>query len=291
MRGSGVLRFHCSGDLAKDLISAIFRLDSLIVRRELCGRGGGLDNGEDGNCEKISLSTSRKYLDNQTDMPKDENDNRKPQRNILPDESNNNCHRSSSVTTDKPVENSNVGKNVNKLSRPVTTKVSNKVQPVPRVIDKYTDDDDEASTRNHPVRKEISDFVGFSNYIHQVQRRRRRNNRSLKIAVMGEKGVGKTTFIRTFIQNSKIQTKEHKTFTEYIVTESVDDKEYTVTLIEFKGKCNVVLSVQIMICSTQAVGRLSPMQRCGNHPSDTWRHSARRTLNGRCKLVIALYLT
>ena len=239
LRGCGVLRFHCSGDLAKDLISAIFRLDSLIVRRELCGRGGGLDNGEDRNCEKISLSTSRKYLDNQTDMPKDENDNRKPQRNILPDESNNNCHRSSSVTTDnKPVENSNVGKNVNKLPRPVTTKVSNKVQPVPRVIDKNCDDD-EASTRNHPVRKEISDFVGFSNYIHQVQRRRWRNNRSLKIAVMGEKGVGKTTFIRTFIQNSNIQTKEHKTFTEYIVTENVDDKEYTVTLIEFKGKCNV----------------------------------------------------
>ena len=290
MRGCGVLRFHCSGDLAKDLISAIFRLDSLIVRRELRGRGGGLDNGEDRNCEKISLSTSRKCVDNQTDMPKDENDNRKPQRNILPDESNNNCHRSSSssVTTDKPVENSNVGKNVNKLLRPVTTKVSNKVQPVPKVIDKNFNDDDEASIRNHPVRKEISDFVGFSNYLHQVQRRRRRKDRSLKIAVMGEKGVGKTTFIRTFIQNSKIQTNEHRTFTEYIVTEGVDDEEYTVTLIEFKGKCNVVLSVQIMICSAQAVVRPSAMQRCGNHPSDTWRHSARRTLNGRCKLVICL---
>ena len=243
LRGCGVLRFHCSGDLAKDLISAIFRLDSLIVRRELCERGGGMDNDEDKNCNKITLSTSKKYVYNQTDMPKDENDNRKPERKILSDESNNNCHnsRSASLTTNKTVENTNIGKNVNKLPRPVTAKVSNKVQPVPRVIDKNCDDD-EASTRNHPVRKEISDFVGFSNYLHQVQRRRRRNNRSLKIAVMGEKGVGKTTFIRTFIQNSKIQTKEHKTFTEYLVTESVDDKEYTVTLIEFKGKCNIVLS-------------------------------------------------
>jgi len=127
-------------DLVTTRVSSHSDLDSLIVRRELCGRGGGLDNGEDGNCEKISSSTSRKYLDNQTGMPKDENDNRKPQRNILPDESNNNCNRSSSVTTDnKTVENSNVGKNVNKLSRPVTnTKVSNKVQPVVKVIDKYT---------------------------------------------------------------------------------------------------------------------------------------------------------
>ena len=199
-----------------------------------------MDNDEDKNCNKITLSTSRKYLENHTDMPKDENDNRKPKRKKVPDESNNNCHnsRSASLTTNKTVENTNIGKNVNKLPRPVTAKVSIKV---PRVIDKNCDDD-EASTRNHPVRKEISDFVGFSNYLHQVQRRRRRNNRSLKIAVMGEKGVGKTTFIRTFIKNSKLQTKEHKTFTEYLVTESVDDNEYTVTLIEFKG--NVVFSIK-----------------------------------------------
>ena len=48
------------------------------------------------------------------------------------------------------------------------------------------------------IKKEINGYVGFSNYFSQNERRNRKEL-SLNIVVLGEIGVGKTTFIKTLL--------------------------------------------------------------------------------------------
>ena len=78
------------------------------------------------------------------------------------------------------------------------------------------------------------DFVGFSSF--QSQRQRRRNsNLKLRIAVMGEKGVGKSTIMKTLLKSEIRKISQNESYTEYSATETYFDLDHQVNIIEFKG--------------------------------------------------------
>ena len=102
----------------------------------------------------------------------------------------------------------------------ISTKINPETQSLPKLI---------------PIeKKETTDYVGFSSY--QSQRfRRKRKNLKLRIAVMGEKGVGKSSITKTLL-NSEIETiSQSKNYTEYYATETYLGLDHQVNVIEFKG--------------------------------------------------------
>ena len=74
-------------------------------------------------------------------------------------------------------------------------------------------------TQNKPnkiEKKETTDYVGFSRY--QSQKRGKRNkDLKISIAVLGEKGVGKSTIINTLLRSKISKISQQKSFTEYYV--------------------------------------------------------------------------
>ena len=83
-------------------------------------------------------------------------------------------------------------------------------------------------------RRKTTDFVGFSCY--QSQRDRRRNkNLKLRIAVMGEKGVGKSSIMKTLLKSKIKNISKNESSTEYSAKETYLDMDHQVNIIEFKG--------------------------------------------------------
>ena len=87
------------------------------------------------------------------------------------------------------------------------------------------------------IKKEISDFVGFSSIFNQRQRIVRHRGTSLRIIVMGEKGVGKSLIIRTFLSNAEQNAvKEHDRFREVSATILENNLNINVSTLEFPGE-------------------------------------------------------
>merc|ERR1711860_31927 len=83
-------------------------------------------------------------------------------------------------------------------------------------------------------KRETTDFVGFSSY--QSQRLRKRNkNLRLRIAVMGEKGVGKSSIMKTLLKSKIRNISQNKSYTEYSAKETYLNLDHHVNIIEFKG--------------------------------------------------------
>ena len=107
-------------------------------------------------------------------------------------------------------------------------------------------------TQNKPnkiEKKETTDYVGFSRY--QSQKRGKRNkDLKISIAVLGEKGVGKSTIINTLLRSKISKISQQKSFTEYYVLEKHHDLAYHVNIIEFKGLYNI--DVQVLSPKTKS---------------------------------------
>ena len=87
------------------------------------------------------------------------------------------------------------------------------------------------------IKKEICDFVGFSSICNQRQRIVRRRGTSLRIIVMGEKGVGKSTIVKTFLSNAGQNTsKQHDNFREVSATILENNLNINVSTLEFAGE-------------------------------------------------------
>ena len=85
------------------------------------------------------------------------------------------------------------------------------------------------------IKKEISDHVGFSNHFSQKERRNRKDL-SLNIIVLGEIGVGKTSFIRTLLADCEnIKVSPHKSYTKYSSSLNLHNHKLNITVSEFKG--------------------------------------------------------
>ena len=96
-----------------------------------------------------------------------------------------------------------------------------------------------SETQNLPILTKIDkrttiDFVGFSSYQSQRQRRRN-NNLKLRIAVMGEKGVGKSSIMKTLLKSKIRKISQNESYSEYSATETYLDLDHQVNIIEFKG--------------------------------------------------------
>ena len=102
----------------------------------------------------------------------------------------------------------------------ISTKVNSGTQNPPRYI--------------QIEKRETTDFVGFSSY--QSQRLRKRNkNLRLRIAVMGEKGVGKSSIMKTLLKSKIRNISQNKSYTEYSAKETYLNLDHHVNIIEFKG--------------------------------------------------------
>ena len=88
------------------------------------------------------------------------------------------------------------------------------------------------------IKKEINGYVGFSNYFSQKERRKRKEL-SLNIVILGEIGVGKTTFIKTLLSDGEdnLKVSHHKTYLKYHSSLNYPDHKLKINVIEFnKGK-------------------------------------------------------
>ena len=99
------------------------------------------------------------------------------------------------------------------------------------------------------IKKEISDFVGFSSIFNQRQRKVRQRGTSLRILVMGEKSVGKSQIIRTFLSNAEQNTvKLHDHYREVSWTLLENNLNINVSTLEFPGEARGVRTCMIIYC-------------------------------------------
>lgn len=181
------------------------RLETLIVRRHLVPTRSS---------PMINLDNWRRS--------RDENGNRQ----IMSDKDAQNINNNNDLKTKiKSEENLNGDKaqQVKKqtLVNPIiSTKINPDTQILPRVI--------------QIEKRKPTDFVGFSQYDNQRFRRRNKNLR-LRIAVMGEKGVGKSSIMKTLLKSKIRSISQNESYTELGATETYLDLDHHVNIIEFKG--------------------------------------------------------
>ena len=152
---------------------------------------------------------------------RDENGNRQ----IMSDKDTQNSNNNDLKTKIKSEENLNGDKaqQVKKhtLVNPlISTMVNPETQILPRVI--------------QIEKRKPTDFVGFSQY-HDQRFRRNNKNLRLRIAVMGEKGVGKSSIMKTLLKSNIRSISQNESYTELGATETYLDLDYHVNIIEFKG--------------------------------------------------------
>lgn len=180
------------------------RLETLIVRRHLVPTRSS---------PMINLDNWRRS--------RDENGNRQ----IMSDKDSQNSNNNDLKTKIKSEENLNEDKaqQVKKqtlVNSIISTKINPETQILPRVI--------------QVEKRKSTAFVGFSQYHNQRLRRRNKNLR-LRIAVMGEKGVGKSSIIKTLLKSKIRSISKNESYTELGATETYLDLDYHVNIIEFKG--------------------------------------------------------
>ena len=89
------------------------------------------------------------------------------------------------------------------------------------------------------TKKEICDFVGFSSICNQRQRIVRGKGTSLRIIVMGEKGVGKSTIVKTFLSKAKQNTyKQYDQYREVSAKILENNLNINVATLEFPGEAS-----------------------------------------------------
>ena len=179
------------------------RLETLIVRRHLIPTRSS---------PMINLDNWKKS--------RDENGNQQ----IMSDKDTNNGNNKHLKTKIKSEENLNGDiktQQIKKQSNPIiSTKINPETQNLPRHI--------------QIEKRETTAFVGFSSY--QSQRLRKRNkNLRLRIAVMGEKGVGKSSIMKTLLKSKIRNISQNKSYTEYSAKETYLNLDHHVNIIEFKG--------------------------------------------------------
>ena len=105
-------------------------------------------------------------------------------------------------------------------SQKTTEKESTSINKVPKTVNE---------SFMKPSKKVSKGFVGFSYVLNQ--RERRQKQKTLRLIVLGEKGVGKTTFIKSILHDSIEETTKLEDFTQY--RSKLDN--LTVIATEFRG--------------------------------------------------------
>ena len=97
------------------------------------------------------------------------------------------------------------------------------------------------------TKKAICDFVGFSSICNQRQRIVRGKGTSLRIIVMGEKGVGKSTIVKTFLSKAKQNTyKQYDQYREVSAKILENNLNINVATLEFPGEARGVRTCMII---------------------------------------------
>ena len=85
-----------------------------------------------------------------------------------------------------------------------------------------------------PIKKEICDFVGFSNICGQRQRIKRQRGSSLRLMVLGEKGVGKSTLINSLLWGGTEHSVQQ--YSQYRELSATLKEGIRVSALEFPGE-------------------------------------------------------
>ena len=188
----------------KKLKLSCARLESLIVRRHLIP----------------TRSSPMINLDNWK-RSRDENGNQQ----IMSDkDTKNNGNNNDLKTKIKSEENLNGDIKTQQMKKQTNPIISTKVNPETQNLPRHIQIE----------KRKTTDFVGFSSY--QSQRLRKRNkNLRLRIAVMGEKGVGKSSIMKTLLKSKIRNIFQNKSYTEYSAKETYLNLDQHVNIIEFKG--------------------------------------------------------
>ena len=135
------------------------------------------------------------------------------------DNDNNNKSRSNSILKFKKL---------NSISNIIISEEPQKSEDLPKVSPEL---------KKTVIKKEICDFVGFSSICNQRQRIVRHRGTSLRILVMGEKGVGKSVIIRTLLSKAEQNTvKQREVFREVSATILENQRNINVATLEFPGE-------------------------------------------------------
>ena len=188
----------------KKLKLSCARLESLIVRRHLIP----------------TRSSPMINLDNWK-RSRDENGNQQ----IMSDkDTKNNGNNNDLKTKIKSEENLNGDIKTQQMKKQTNPIISTKVNPETQNLPRHIQIE----------KRKTTDFVGFSSY--QSQRLRKGNkNLRLRIAVMGEKGVGKSSIMKTLLKSKIRNIFQNKSYTEYSAKETYLNLDQHVNIIEFKG--------------------------------------------------------
>ena len=188
----------------KKLKLSCARLESLIVRRHLIP----------------TRSSPMINLDNWK-RSRDENGNQQ----IMSDkDTKNNGNNNDLKTKIKSEENLNGDIKTQQMKKQTNPIISTKVNPETQNLPRHIQIE----------KRKTTDFVGFSSY--QIQRLRKGNkNLKLRIAVMGEKGVGKSSIMKTLLKSKIRNIFQNKSYTEYSAKETYLNLDQHVNIIEFKG--------------------------------------------------------
>ena len=180
------------------------RLETLIVRRRLIP----------------TRSSPMINLDNWK-RSRDENGNQQIMSDLDTKNNGNNIDLKTKIKSEENLNGDIKTQQMKKQTNPIiSTKVNSGTQNPPRYI--------------QIEKRETTDFVGFSSY--QSQRLRKRNkNLILRIAVMGEKGVGKSSIMKTLLKSKIRNISQNKSYTEYSAKETYLNLDHHVNIIEFKG--------------------------------------------------------
>ena len=188
----------------KKLKLSCARLESLIVRRHLIP----------------TRSSPMINLDNWK-RSRDENGNQQIMSDL---DTKNNSNNIDLKTKIKSEENLNGDIKTQQMKKQTNPIISTKVNPETQILPRHI----------HIEKRETTDFVGFSSY--QIQRLRKGNkNLKLRIAVMGEKGVGKSSIMKTLLKSKIRNIFQNKSYTEYSAKETYLNLDQHVNIIEFKG--------------------------------------------------------
>ena len=189
-----------------------YSLESLISRREM--------NPLTRSAPVIDLDNWKTRKDENANQERSQtNNNVGTGTSATYNNDNNNKSRSNSILKFKKL---------NSISNIIISEEPQKSEDLPKVSPEL---------KKTVIKKEICDFVGFSSICNQRQRIVRHRGTSLRILVMGEKGVGKSVIIRTLLSKAEQNTvKQRDKFREVSATILENQRNINVATLEFPGE-------------------------------------------------------